>query len=137
MNKFILDASFILSTILELRPEAFKRLEEILQQTQQSEAQIYSLHLLPLEVANGLRFEIKNIEQAKIFLEKFYNLPIDYFSLSHTQVKEILTLSYKYKTSIYDSSYHFLALLLDGTFITCDRKYYQKAKKLKHIDLVI
>ena len=40
------------------------------------------------------------------------------------------------KTSFYDASYHALAVQLDGIFLTSDKKYYDKAKSLGHIQLL-
>lgn len=40
------------------------------------------------------------------------------------------------KVSFYDTSYHALAISLNGTFLTADKKYFQKAKGFKHIKLL-
>jgi len=42
-------------------------------------------------------------------------------------------MAYFLKASFYDTSYHFLAKLLKGDFITCDTEYFKKAKKLGNI----
>lgn len=39
-------------------------------------------------------------------------------------------------TSFYDASYHALAIQNEATFLTADKKYYDKAKKLGHIQLL-
>ena len=38
--------------------------------------------------------------------------------------------------TFYDASYHALALLLKGTFLTADKKYYEKAKGFGNIKLL-
>ena len=38
--------------------------------------------------------------------------------------------------SMYDSIYHALAISLDGTFLTADKKHYAKAKDYGHITLL-
>lgn len=136
MIDYILDASFVLGSILEDNPVAFKKIKSINRQVEDVKAEIYSLPLLPLEVANGLRFRLKDNKKALLFLDKFSGLPIKYFPLSFNQISEILILSYTHQTTVYDTSYHFLALLLDGIFLTCDEDYYRKAKELNHIELV-
>lgn len=40
------------------------------------------------------------------------------------------------KVSFYDASYHATAIENNGTFITADEGYYQKAKSFKHIKLL-
>ena len=137
MNCFVLDASFILSAILEYRLDASKKIKDIYKQADHGKTEIYSIPLLPLEVANGLRFQLRDEKKALLFLEKFSGLSIRYLSSTPNQVSEILTLSYKLQTTVYDTSYHFLAIVLDGIFLTCDREYFHKAKKLGFIELVI
>jgi len=38
--------------------------------------------------------------------------------------------------SFYDASYHALAISENATFLTCDKKYYEKTKRLGHIKLL-
>lgn len=38
--------------------------------------------------------------------------------------------------AFYDTAYHALAILRNGTFVTLDQKYYKKTKALKHIKLL-
>jgi predicted nucleic acid-binding protein len=90
---------------------------------------------LTIEVANGLRFGISDPTGAQPILAKFFEIPIHYFFLTPEQTSEIVSLSYGLSTTVYDTSYHFLARLLGATFITCDRAYYQKAKALGNIEL--
>lgn len=38
--------------------------------------------------------------------------------------------------SMYDSVYHAMAIIKDGTFITADKRHYEKAKSFGHISLL-
>jgi hypothetical protein len=69
-------------------------------------------------------------------LEKFSQLPIEFFSFKANHIKEILKLAYRFQTTVYDTAYHFLAKLLDGVFFTSDKDYFKKAKNLGSIVLV-
>ncbi len=40
------------------------------------------------------------------------------------------------KISFYDASYHSLAISSEGTFLTADKKYFEKTKKFGHIKLL-
>jgi len=136
MNFYILDASVVLTFLSEGKPSTVRNFQKILKETKDGKAKLCSTHLLPLEVANGLRFSLTDEELADETFEKLFNLPIDLITFSSPQLAKILKLSYRLKTSVYDTSYHFLAKLLPGTFLTSDATYFQKAKELGHIELL-
>ena len=135
MNNYILDASLILTFLLGEKKDLEKKFIKILRQTEDKRAKLYSSHLLPLEMGNGLRYTLKDEVLASEVLEKFLKLPIEFFIFSPAHYKKILQMSYVLQTSFYDASYHFLANLLDGTFLTCDKEYFKKAEKLGKIKL--
>ncbi|KKT77566.1 MAG: hypothetical protein UW73_C0017G0015 [Microgenomates group bacterium GW2011_GWB1_44_8] len=136
MKTYILDASFILGALLRRDNRAAVRMAVIFKESADGKATIISSPLLALEIANGLRFTITDQNQAFVVLEKFVELPIKYQTLSGAEIKEMLRLSYELGTTVYDCSYHLLAIIAGGVFITCDKEYYQKAKHLKHLELV-
>jgi len=136
MKKYILDASVILTYLIGKNNIVRIEFNKILKSQKQNKAKFFSTHLLPKEIGNGLRYSISNQKLAKEILEKSLNLPVTYFELKPEHYQKILELSYKLQTSFYDTSYHFLAILLKATFLTCDKRYFQKAKQLKHITLL-
>jgi len=69
-------------------------------------------------------------------LEKFLKLPIEFFGFSEVHYIKILNLSYQFGTSFYDTSYHFLAKLLKGVFLTADKDYFKKARGFGCIKLL-
>jgi len=136
MKTYVLDASVILTFLLGEKATVKEKFPKILRQAQKGKVKLYSSYLLPLEIGNGLRYTIKDGILAEEVLKKFLRLPIDFFVLSSLHYKKILQLSYLLKTSFYDTSYHFLAKILKGVFLTCDTKYYKKAKKLGNIEFL-
>jgi len=66
-------------------------------------------------------------------LQKFLDLPIEFFVLKPAHFLKILQTAYFLETSFYDASYYFLAKLLKGDFVTSDYDYFKKAKKLGNI----
>lgn len=136
MKIIVLDASVILNFLLEEKTPLKKKFSEILKQTEAGKAKLYSPYLLSLEVGNGLRFSFSDEALAGKVLQKFLALPIDFFVFSKAHYLKILQLSYLLDSSFYDTSYHFLAKLLKGVFLTCDEKYYKKAEKLGNIKLL-
>jgi predicted nucleic acid-binding protein len=89
-----------------------------------------------LEVANGLRFTLNDSEIGRKIFADFSRLPLEYFDLKPNQIKEILNLAYRVEATVYDTSYHFLARLLGGELLTCDREYFEKAQSLGSINFV-
>ena len=136
MKTYVLDASVIISFLLEKNPRLEKKVIKILKEVKRGKARLYSSPLLPLEVGNGLRYSLADEQLAAEALEKFLDLPINFFSFTSPHYSKILKLSYLLKTSFYDTSYHFLAQLLKGVFLTCDQEYFKKAKSLGKIELL-
>lgn len=136
MNFYVLDASVVLTFLSEGRPLVAKKFSKILKEAKDGKAKLCSTCFLPLEIGNGLRFSLTDEDLAKEALEKFFNLPIDLVAFSSPQLAKIFELSYQLRTSFYDTSYHFLAQLRKGAFLTCDAKYFKKAKELGSIELL-
>lgn len=135
MKIYVLDASVVLTFLLSKSRLAEKEFIKILKQARVGKAKLYSSYLLPLEVGNGLRYSLSDEVLADEVFQKFLNLPIEFFVFSSPHYSKILQLSYFFQTSFYDTSYHFLAKLLKGDFVTCDVEYFKKAKKLGNIKL--
>lgn len=135
MKTYVLDASLILTFLLGEKRSLEKEFIKVLRQAENKKARLCSSYLLPLEVGNGLRYALKEDFLASEALGKCLNLPIEFFIFSPVHYKRILQMSYGLKASFYDASYHFLANLLEGTFLTCDKEYFEKAKKLGKIKL--
>lgn len=136
MSKIVIDASVILGYLLQKNGKIVERTETLLKKFKKGEVEIHAPQLLFTEVANGLRFSLKDENSAASQFEKYAKLKINYPSFSEVQMKEIIKLSYKLRTTVYDTSYHFLAIMLNGTFLTCDKEYFVKAKHLGKIELV-
>lgn len=136
MNYYVLDASVVLTFLSEKRPLVAREFGKVLKEAKHGKARLYSTHLLPLEVGNGLRFSLTDEELACETFKKLFNLPINLRGFSLSQLIKILKLSFQFKTSFYDTSYHFLAKLLKGIFLTSDSQYFKKAKELGNIELL-
>lgn len=136
MKAYVLDASVVLTFLLGKSSSVERNFIEILKKAKNSEVKLYSSYLLPCEVGNGLRYSLSDKALAERVLQKFLNLPLEFFAFSPAHYSKILQLSYFFETSFYDTSYHFLANLLKGVFLTCDAEYFKKAKKLGNIELL-
>ncbi|HCS78588.1 TPA: hypothetical protein DIV55_02490 [Patescibacteria group bacterium] len=132
MSVSVIDASFVLQALLgnENKAHSFHKL------FLDSKTSVHAPTILGYEVTNGLRFTLKDSLLASQVLQKFAELPIQYFSFTGLQLKQIMELSYTLQTTAYDTSYHFLAHILNGIFYTCDKDYFDKAKHLPGIKFV-
>ncbi len=136
MKTFILDTSVTINYLLTLDPHVVREISSVLEEVRRGKALLHSSYLLPFEAGNALRYSSLTTTQGLATLEKLSALPINYFAFNTTQLTEILEMSFSLKTTFYDTSYHFLALLLGGTFLTADRDYFKKAQKLGGIQLL-
>lgn len=136
MINFIFDASFVITGLLNETSLANKELRVAIGRITSKQALAFAPYLLWIEVANGLRYSTTDLDLATTTYAKFTNFPITPHEFSLSQSLAIIKLAYQTKTTVYDSSYHYLAIELDGTFLTCDKAYYRKAGSLGHIKLV-
>lgn len=136
MKKYLVDASVVLMAMLDEDKIVVTRFERLLKDAQKKKVEIWSTSQLPVEVANGLRFSTSDISITHKAFERFSALPIQTFTLTHSHLAEILKLSYQLRTTVYDTAYHFVAKLLEATFLTCDQQYYKRAKELGTIILL-
>lgn len=135
-QKYILDASIIVTAFLQKEEKVDLFFKKIVQQLKDKKIEVYSTSFLYYEVANALRFAIKDEKKSLKFFNRIAYMPIKEFQLDPMQLEEVIRLSYELQTTIYDTSYHYLAQLLNGIFVTCDKAYYQKAKHLGHIMII-
>lgn len=136
MKIFVIDASVVISVLLEENRKIKKFFVDILEEAKLGKSAVFSLTLLPLEVGNALCFKALNSERRVSSLKLFHQLPIRFMTLEPDQVDNVLEQAVGTGTTVYDTAYHYLAKDLGGTFLTCDKEYFQKAKKLGGIELV-
>lgn len=136
MKKQVFDASLIMTALINEEKKASHFLEESLCALRDKKIEMYSTPFMQYEVVNALRFSFTDEHKSIEFFNKFSEIPMKIFSLNTLQLKKIITLSYQLKTTVYDTSYHYLAQLLNGVFVTCNKAYYQKAKHLGHMMMI-
>lgn len=136
MMVYVIDASVVLTALLHKSGKVDEYFRSVLYQKKKDKVQIYSSPFILLEIANGLRFTLDDVAVSEEILGRFKMLPIDYFAVSDQHIQEALRKSYHYDTTVYDSIYHVIAKLLNGTLLTCDRHYFIKAKDWGNIKLL-
>lgn len=128
----IVDASVLLAATIGDNKKIDGMLRTILHDTTRSAS---ILSFTAMEFANGVRFSTRDVQLAKQALELFAALSLSIMHLSSTDIQAIVELSYRLDTTVYDTAYHYAALIQNGVFITCDHGYFKKASPLKHIEL--
>lgn len=132
----VIDASIVLTSIFSPNVAVRKKLEIILRRTERGEVLLCAPELLWFEVANGLRFSERDQKITQKLYRLFARLPISRHPFPTKWLEAATALAYQYQTTVYDCAYHYLALELEGTFYTCDRKYFEKSKSAGRIKLI-
>ena len=135
MKHYVFDASFVLAFLLHENLKAVSLAKKISHEVTRGQARVSSTNLLSLEVANALRFKLLESNEAAILYKKFSDLTISCQDFSTDQVLTIQQHAYQFNTTVYDTSYHFLAKFLDGIFVTCDADYFKRASAWGNIKL--
>ena len=136
MKTILIDASLVVTALLQENLKVENRFKSLLKSAQYKNILLISTKFLNLEVANALRFGIKDKEKCLNLINDFAKLPIKTFVLSKNQIYSAVETSYYLGTTVYDTSYHILAKTHGATFLTCDEEYYKKAKDLGDIDFL-
>jgi len=93
--------------------------------------------LILYEMANVLRFtEGFDEDLIKRSLENFIDLEVDIIILTMEIIELAIKLSYGYKIAVYDAVFIALAKLINGIFVTADKKLYEKVKELKFVKFI-
>jgi len=135
MKSYVLDASIILNYLFTETRDVKTLITTILKQADNNQVQLLTTSYFPIEVANGLRFKLKDPVMTKKILSKLIALPITYYSLTSSQLLQATKSSYTTGSTVYDTAYHILAIAHNAIFITCDQKYYKQSSKLGNIKL--
>ncbi len=131
----VLDASIILKLIFEEKdtPLALQLRENHITRKEK----IAAPELLYYELANVLAAKVPiPVKNASSALAEIFNLEIVTFTLGAEEFLSSISLSRKYKISVYDASYVILAERLKCDFVTADVQLFRKTKDLKFVRLL-
>jgi predicted nucleic acid-binding protein len=137
MKKIIVDTSVTVKLFLE--EEGSDLAEKVFEQAKNGEILLFAPTLTSYEVLNTLVKEnISNDEiQEHLLMLKDYTEAkilniVDYSETLALKILEIATMDTKGKGHIssYDATFHALAILQQGIFLTADKKHYEKTKEL-------
>jgi hypothetical protein len=136
MFAYVLPATFVLQALSKQKADLTHKLIELVENNQKQVIKLYTLPLFYTQLTNGLNFSYFSLSRAQELLSQCLNLPVEIHSLQPRDYQKILELAHHQKTSIYDTSYHYLAKILSATLLTCDKKYFRKAQNFGNIELI-
>ncbi len=136
-KKFIVDTSVTVKLFLE--EEGADLADKLFEQAKDEEILLFAPTLTSYEVLNTLVKENipneeiqEHLRMLKDYTEaKIINL-VDYSETLALKTLEIATMDTKGKGHIssYDATFHALAMLQQGIFLTADKKHYEKTKDI-------
>ena len=132
----ILDASVVLKWILgdEKDEEKAKYYKEG-HVTGEETVAVHSLFFY--EIANVLVTKTRlSTKDAADAFSLIWNFDLEVFSLGLDEFLEGISLSRKYGITLYDAAYIGLARKLGCSFVTADRRLYEKVKKLGEVRIL-
>ncbi len=131
MKEIVVDASVVLRWFLP-DEEGSEKVLGILRDLVSGEYHLFAPQLLFYEVMNGLLVAQRRgrVEEGTVLmaLEGFMDLGVELVDISPLG-DEICRLCLAYHCSAYDGSYLALAESREASFVTADRKLYDKVKK--------
>lgn len=131
-----IDSSVITKWLSQDKEKYLKEADKILENAQAGRIILVSPELAKYEVGNILLFSKKlSLEQAKIVLAKFYNLPLSFIVESEELAKETFSLAESLKITYYDASFISLAKKYNAALITDNIKHQGKTSGVKVIPL--
>lgn len=134
-RRYIPDANIFLSVLLA-ESEVMEISQTFLQDALLGKISLIVPTLWGYEICNRLG-RVRPLDVAKTLEEYLgYKMLCTHYDLTEAVINQAFEIIKVYPVSFYDASYHALALITKGTFVTLDQKYYQKTKKLKHVILL-
>lgn len=90
------------------------------------------------EIANVLATRVKlSDDEAQEAFELVSAFELNVLELDSREFLEAMALADKHKVSVYDASYHVLAHRLGCRFLTADRKFWEKVRRLGVAELLV
>lgn len=134
-KRIIIDNSVLLKTVFEEDDSDFVR--QLIDLHMSKQLTLLAPPVLYFEFLNALSKNLKDTEQVKTTLKKYFRFGIAIIDATYGYLEEGIRAACENKdVSYYDSSYHALAKDMDGIFLTADKKYYDVMKDQGNIQLL-
>ncbi|MEK6693620.1 MAG: type II toxin-antitoxin system VapC family toxin [Nitrospirota bacterium] len=132
----VLDSSVVLKWVFD-EEDAYERAIKYRRMHISGEEVVVVPSLFFYEIANVLatKTKLSNPEAADFFLT-FWNFDLELFNFGLDEFLSGITLSRRYEITLYDAAYIELAKRLRCSFVTADRRLYEKVKGFKEVRLL-
>ena len=131
----ILDASVVVKWFSE--EEYTEKALEIRERIRMGEERIIVPDLLLYELANALKynpsFDVNDVSDA---LTSIFDMEMDIITPMPDIINSAVTLAFGYNITVYDAFYIALAKDLELTFITADRRLYERVSDLDFVKFI-
>lgn len=134
-QRVVIDTSVLLKAVLV--EEYSEIVKEIIALHRDMELTLLATPLIFFEFLNALSKRLKDKNLVDSTLKKFFKMKIGVIDAKYGYLwKGIRYACENKQVSFYDSSYHALAMDMDGIFLTADEKYYNLMKNEGNILLL-
>jgi predicted nucleic acid-binding protein len=131
----ILDASVVVKWFSE--EEYTEKALEIRERIRMREERVIVPDLLLYELANALKFnpsfDANDVSDA---LTSIFDMDLDIVTPIPEIINSAVTLAFEYNITVYDAFYIALAKDLELTFITADRRLYERVRDLDFVKFI-
>ena len=139
MKKFVIDSCVFMK--LFLNEEDDEIAEKLIKEIVENNESIYVPDIFIYEVANVAAAKKLDVTQVFAILEKHRKSTLKVISPDYDILNQAIKMAQNGNDksgypSVYDCSYHALAIKLGCSFVTSDKKYFIKAKKFGFIKLI-
>ncbi len=128
MKKYVIDASVVINSLIENNRDVRFSCKKIVDYCKDPKVKVFAPDSLKQEVANVLLMAVKDVDKARTFFDTFLDFKITYIRIDDSLLKKTLEIASAVHDTVYDATYHSLALSRSATFLTCDQKYFERAK---------
>lgn len=133
MNGYVVDASVVATWLLSTNKNRESIAHDFIIDNSHK---LYSAELLDIEISNALTMYSSTLETVDNLFELYKTIGIELLPYLPIHLDMARQVSFDIKDTVYDSLYHTTAMTRGLTFMTMDRKYYNKAKHLGNIELL-
>lgn len=135
MKKVVIDSSVIVKWLHEEEPY-FDHADKIIEDVKNGKIILFAPELARYEVGNALLFSKKvSPDEAKVLLESFYLLPIQFGAQSENNANLTYKIAYDAHITYYDASFIALAKQENAVLVTDNIKHQGKTSGVKVIPL--
>lgn len=136
MKKYVIDASVVINSLIENNRDVRFSCKKIVDYCKDPKVKVFAPDSLKQEVANVLLMAVKDVDKASTFFDTFLDFKITYIRIDDSLLKKALEIASAVHDTVYDATYHAVAIIRGATYLTCDKKYFERAKEWGSIELV-